>query len=577
MSPKATDSRKSSIARGATPRGALFSIGVFSFFTNLLMLTGPIFMLQIYDRVLSISSYPTLVVLFALTGMLYLFMGVIESIRSRVMIRVGARFAEELQAPAFDAVTRQAVRNTPGVGTQPIHDVETVRNFLSGPGPFTLFDMPWAPIFIAVNFLLHPVLGYITLAGVLLLFLMAWRNEAATRKAIMSAQSAGTRARALSEEARGAAGVLQAMGMRDAYRDRWIHLHNEAQDLHMRAADLGGTNTAITKALRMFLQSGILAAGAALAIAGEVTAGTMIAASIILSRAVAPMEQAVTHWRGLVAARHAYRRIRSALSARAPTETMALPAPRGRLEVEALTVCAPGTEQILLRNITFNLSAGGGLGIIGPTGAGKSTLGRVLAGVWPPDRGDVRLDGATLDQWMPAQLGPAIGYVPDTHQLLSGTVEQNIARFAQDPEPEAIVKAAKAADVHEMILRLPDGYATDIGECGQSLSSGQRQRLALARALYGDPVLLILDEPNANLDAGGEQALVHAIHAARQRGATVVVIAHRMSAINAVDDLLYLKDGKQVVFGPKKEVLSMVTTSADAATLPPQARQISEG
>ena len=411
-------------------------------------------------------------------------------------------------------------------------------------------------------FLLHVWLGIFAVIGGVVLFIFAMLNEMLTRSPSSRANASAIAAHTMTEESRRNAESIGAMGMTKAMRDRWLAKHNEALDDNTHASDRAGTITAMSKATRLMMQSGILGLGAYLAVLQEITPGTMIAASIILSRALNPIEQAITQWRGFIAARKANARIKSVLAAAPAVEPpMALPEPEGHFAAENLIVTAPGLETPLLQGLNFKLEPGEAVGVLGPSGAGKSTLSRALVGVWPILKGTVRLDGASLDQWNPEQLGKAVGYLPQDVELFSGTVAENISRFSAEPDAEAVVKAAKLADVHEMILRLPDGYSTLIGEGGSALSAGQRQRVGLARALYGDPKVVVLDEPNANLDSDGEAAVIHAIEALKAAGTTVVVVAHRPSAIHAVDKILFIREGRQLAFGPRDEILAKILKS----------------
>ena len=529
--------------------------GAISCVTNLLMLTGPLFMLQIYDRVLTSGSVPTLVALLVLVAGLFAFMGALELLRSRVLVRVGLRLDRILNDRVFESVARVGPASG-AAGTQTLRDLDQLRQFISGPGPFAIFDMPWAPLYFAVIFLFHWWLGLVAVGGAVILLTLSLINEFATRKPMAEAAGRSAQGFALAEAGRRNAEVLHAMGMYRAYHQRWRGARDGALEAQTRASDRAGTITAATKATRLFLQSLMLATGAYLALQQIVTPGVMIAASIILSRALAPIEQAIGHWRAFTGARQGLARVKAAL-ATLPDETgrMTLPEPKGELVVDKVYAAPPGIADPMLKDISFTLSPGDALGVIGPSASGKSTLARALVGVWPLIQGAVRLDGAALDQWDPEQLGPHIGYLPQDVELFDGTVEENIARFDPERDPEAIVAAAEKADVHRLILKLPDGYGTRIGEGGRVLSAGQRQRVALARALYGDPVLVVLDEPNSNLDAEGEAALTRAIEGVRADGRTVVVMAHRPSAIAAVDLLLVLKDGRQAGFGPKADVL----------------------
>lgn len=537
-------------------RGALIGIGAISFFTNLLMLTGPLFMLQIYDRVLTSRSVPTLVALLVLVAGLFAFMGLLELIRSRLMVRVGLRIDRILNGPVFDTILRAGSLSKSQKDTQTLRDLDQLRQFISGPGPLAIFDMPWAPVYFAVIFMFHWWLGMVAVVGAAILLVLSLLNEFASKKPLAEASAKTAKSFALAEAGRRNAEVLRSMGMSDAYHDRWASHRHEALGSHTRASDVAGTITSVTKVTRLFLQSLMLATGAYLALQQIVTPGIMIAASIILSRALAPIEQAVGNWRAFISARQGARRIKTALETLPANDArMALPEPKGKLSVARLYAAPPGIKEPVLKAINFKLEPGDALGVIGPSASGKSTLARALVGVWPALRGAVRLNRAALDQWDPKQLGRSIGYLPQDVELFDGTVEENIGRFDPERNSENVVAAAQRAGVHDLILHLPDGYKTQIGEGGAVLSAGQRQRVALARALYGNPILVILDEPNSNLDAEGESALTEAILNLREEGCAVIVMAHRPSAIAAVNLLLVLRDGRQVGFGPKDEVL----------------------
>lgn len=557
----------------AVGRAALINTGLFSSVINILMLTGPLFMLQVYDRVLTSRSIPTLIALTLLVAGLYIFMGILELIRSRILVRVGRRVDEELGHTVFDQTIAHTLAKTPNVAGQPLRDLDSIRQFLSGPGPFALFDAPWSPLYLAVVFLIHPWLGFLALAGAIILLIFAIINEVATRKPLADAAQSAMSAQNFADECRRNAEVVGAMSMLNGMRERWLKLHEKAVGVQIDASDRGGTITSTSKALRMFLQSGMLALGAYLAVQQEITPGSMIAASIIMARALAPIEQAITHWRGFLMFRRARKRLSLAIGQadESSDEVMELPAPQGHITVEHLIAAAPQTRVPILQDINFSLSPGQALGVIGPTASGKSTLARTLVGVWPAAKGNIRLDGAPLDQWHPDQLGPAIGYLPQDVELFAGSVGENISRFQAEPKPEDIVAAANQADVHQLILNLPDGYNTKIGEGGAILSAGQRQRIGLARALYGNPKFIVLDEPNANLDAEGEEALAAGIRAAKQNGASLVVIAHRPNAIKEVDLILYMNAGRQLAFGPRDEVLAQITQASPPVNGHPQA------
>ena len=549
-------------------RGAFFMTGVFSFFINLLMLTAPLYMLQVYDRVLASRSEPTLIVLTILAGGLLLVMGGLDLIRSRVLVRVGVKMDALLNARVFSAVFAQTLRGGRGQRAQALRDLDSLRQFLTGPGPFAFFDAPWAPLYLVVVFLFHPILGFVALAGAVVLFSMAVVNEVVTRRPLQLANAQAIAANGFAEASLRNAEVLEALGMLSAIRKRWTAQHCQGLELQATASDRAATLTAWSKAIRISLQVAILGAGAALAIQQIITPGVMIAASILMGRALAPVEQAIGQWRHFVGARQAYRRLTELLQAvPEQEERLTLPKPEGRLAVEQLIAAAPGLQKPVLKGVTFELEPGQALGVIGPSASGKSTLARNLVGVWAPQSGAVRLDGAEVQGWDAEQLGPYLGYLPQDVELFAGSVAENISRFSAEASPEAVVAAARAAGVHDMILQLDKGYDSEIGEQGCVLSGGQRQRVGLARALYGEPALVVLDEPNASLDAAGDEALTQAILGLKARGATVVVMAHRPSAIAAVDKLLMLRDGRVEAFGPKEEVIAKVTKAAGAGNV----------
>lgn len=541
-------------------RNAFLIIGLFSMVINILMLTGPLFMLQIYDRVLSSGSIPTLIALSILVAVLFAFMVVLEIVRSRLLIRVGARLDERLSRRVFDAIIKTSVVGRTNVNTGgALRELEIIRQFLSGNGPIVLFDAPWVFIYIAVIFMFHWTLGVISVLGALALFILALINDLRTRELLTSAGQAANTGNTFVEAGRRNAEILTAMGMKDAFIQMWKGTHEKSAREQMEASDRGGTITSIIKGLRLTLQSGMLAAGAALAVQQIITPGVMIAASIILARALQPVEQAVGQWRGFIRARQAYLLLNNLLAAtRDRPQQTELPPPTGAIAASQLRVAAPGTQKLILNDINFSLKAGDGLGIVGPSASGKSSLVRALIGIWTPVGGSVRLDKATLDQWDPQVLGKFIGYLPQDVELFGGTVKENIARFDQEASDESVIEAARNAGVYDMIVQLPDGFDYDVGNFGTNLSAGQRQRVALARALFGDPPLVVLDEPNSNLDVAGDGALTEAIKGMRSRGQTVIIVAHRKSAIEAIDKLLYLENGQQVAFGPKDKVLNEI-------------------
>jgi PrtD family type I secretion system ABC transporter len=542
-------------------RGAFMAVGVFSFVINILMLTGPLFMLQIYDRVLTSRSVPTLIAMFVLVAGLFTILGLLELVRSRVLVRIGTRIDERLSGRVFESVMRQSLNpSRDAASAAALKELDTLRQFLTGPGPFALFDAPWVPVYIVVIFLFHWTLGVLAIAGAVILFIVAVLNDYLSRKPLGEASTALVKASYISESGRRNAEVLGAIGMMNNFRALWQVDHNTALSRQAQASDRAGALTAFSKSLRLFLQSAMLASGAALAIFQVVTPGVMIASSIILGRALQPVEQAIGQWRGLIRAIQAYRTLKGLLRMTPPyPEKTALPPPKGRLVVDHVRAVAPVSNKLILNNVGFRLDPGQVLGVIGPSASGKSTLARILVGVWPVAGGEVRLDGATFDQWNPVERGKFTGYLPQDVELFNGTISQNICRFEPDAASEKIVEAAQRVGVHEMILQLPDGYDTVLSNMGGNISAGQRQRIALARAIYGDPVVVVLDEPNSNLDTSGDDALISAIRGMRKRGQTVIVIAHRRGILAAVDFLLVLDGGIQRAFGPRDKVLAELT------------------
>jgi ATP-binding cassette subfamily C protein len=550
-------------------RSIFVATGIFSGIVNILMLTGSIFMLQIYDRVITSGSVPTLVALSLIALALYAYYGVLDFIRSRLMVRIGRRVEENLRERAFDAIAVHALRRTPNVGVSPMADVSTVRNFLSGQGPFAFLDMPWVPVYILVIWLVHWQLGLASAIAAVIVFVLALLTDRATRKPIAEANIAGIKSSLLLEEARRNTEALHTLGMRKTMRDRWVDVQGSAMNSQTQAADVGGGIGAVSRVFRMVVQSAILAIGAYLVIKLEITAGAMVACSIIAGRALAPVDQAVGSWQGFLMFRKASERLSKALeSVPVAGKKLQLPPPIGKLEAEGLAVKAPSGDKVLLQGISFTVTPGQGLGIIGPTGAGKSTLARALVGVTPLAAGRVRLDGATFDQRDVDENGRYIGYLPQEVQLFDGTASENISRFDPEAKDEVVVAAAKMAKIHDFIMRLPNGYNTPLGEQGARLSAGQRQRLALARALYGNPAVLILDEPNSNLDVEGEMALDNAIRISLERGAAVIVIAHRPSALASLHRIMILNNGQIMAFGPRDEIMKKLQQPRPAPNAP---------
>ncbi|OHV79815.1 type I secretion system permease/ATPase [Ensifer sp. LCM 4579] len=541
-------------------RTAFIGVGVASALINILYLTGSFFMLEVYDRVLPSRSIPTLIALSLLALLLYGFQGVFELIRGRMLVRIAGALDESLSARIYRALVKAPLKlRMQGDGLQALRDFEQVRSFLSSAGPAALFDLPWLPFYVAICFLFHPVIGYVAICGGLILTVLTYLTNRNTQAPSRKASEAGGLRNAFAQASQRNAEVVQAMGMTGRLTSLWDERNSEFRDQNRRTSDIGNGYGALSKVFRMALQSGVLAAGAVLVIEGEASPGIIIAGSILTARALAPVELAIGNWRGLVSARQSWQRLKDLLSALPERDApLGLPGPRERLSVEALASGPPAAQRLIFTDVGFTVDAGSALGVIGPSGSGKSSLARALIGVWPAYRGSVRLDGAALDQWDSDALGRHIGYLPQDVELFAGTVAQNICRFAADAKSEAIVAAAKAARVNDLILRIPNGYDAEIGEGGVALSAGQRQRVALARALYGDPFLVVLDEPNSNLDAEGEQALSEAIMNVRARGGIVVVIAHRPSALASTDLVLMMHEGRMQAFGPKEEVLSKV-------------------
>ncbi len=538
-------------------RGLFWTVALFSVVVNLLMLTGPLYMLQVYDRVLGSRSEETLVALSILVVFLFLAMGVIDGARQRVLGRVGARFQDRLDRRVFQAAVRRMAL-VPGDQTAQAaqRDLEAVQRFLASPVLVALFDLPWTPLFLAAIFVFHPWLGLLAVAGGAVLVGVTLLNQRALALPLAQANAATLQAERLAETLKAEAETVQALGMGRAAFARWQKARGEALARSLAAADTGGGFTTLSRTFRLFLQSAVLGLGAWLVLRAELSPGAMIASSILMGRALAPIETAVGQWQVAQRAQEGWARLALLLTAM-PVDParIALPRPRAVLDVSNLSVVPPGEQLAVLRGVSFRLEAGQALGIIGPSGSGKSTLARALIGVWRPAAGKIRLDGAPLDQYDPDVLGGLLGYLPQRVSLFDGTIADNIARLSADPDSDRVVAAARAAAAHEMILRLPDGYDTRVASLGARLSGGQIQRIGLARALYGDPVLLVLDEPNANLDNDGSMALNTAIRGMKAEGRSVIIMAHRPAAIQECDTLLVLEDGLRRAFGPRDQVL----------------------
>lgn len=548
-------------------KSALVALVLFSAMINFLMLTGSFYMLQVYDRVLLSYSVPTLVMLSLMTIAAFLFLGFLDVVRTRIFGRIAERIDLATGPKLYARVIRlHALRpGAPGEQMQPFRDLDAIRGFLSGTGPVALFDLPWLPFYMIICYFLHPWIGiFATLSAVLLISVAIW-SEMRTKKPNLAAFEMASRRNVLAGSAIQGSEVIVTMGMVDAMSKRWRRLNQSNSQVSLQANDITSGISSASRTLRMVIQSATLGLGAYLVIKGEMTAGTIIAASIISSRAIAPVDLAVSSYRGFQQAKQGYDRlIRLFERTSEPNQRLQLVAPHRQLQVENLVVAAPNNGPIIIKGLSLQVGAGEGLGIIGQSASGKSTLARAIVGLWQPLRGSVSLDGASLWHWDQEKLGRHIGYLPHDIQLFDGTVAENISRFDEGASPDDIFKAARLAGCFEMIQQLPDGFNTRIGVGGMYLSAGQRQRLGLARALYGDPFLLVLDEPNANLDAEGEAAVTNAIMTCRNRGGAVIVIAHRPSAVQAVNKLLVLRDGVANAYGDKNEVLRKVVSNANA-------------
>lgn len=550
----------------AASRKSFISIGIFSFFINLAMLAVPLYTLQLFDRVLSSQSMDTLILLSIAVALALLLLGSLEVLRSRIMVRISV-WLDRVLGPELLSVSIRSAPMMPGQSNlQTLRDLSSLRSFVAGAGVFHLFDSPWVPIYVLVIFAMHPALGWIALLGAIILAGLALINEASTRKPLADANAIAIQVQNNVEANARNAEVIEALGMLKPVVQQWQEQSRHTLALQTVASDRAGLLTGMTKVFRLSLQVAIMGVGVYLAIQQIITPGIMIAASIILGRALAPVEQMIGTWKGFVGAREAYHRINKLLSQNlAQRGNTTLPRPDGHLSCTNVTYLPPGQTSPTLQGVTFELAAGESLGIIGPSAAGKSTLARLLVGVWQPRIGNVRLDGADVYQWERDSFGKYVGYLPQDIELFDGTIKQNIARMDPEAQDEAIIAAAKMADCHEMILKLPNGYDTRIGTGAHTLSGGQRQRLGLARAFFGDVRFLVLDEPNASLDSEGEEALLAALDKAKQLGITTAIICHRPSLLSQVDKLLMLQSGRMVTFGPRDEIMGKVTNQGTTA------------
>lgn len=538
----------------------LWTVGWFSFFINLLALTSSVYMLQVYDRVLASRSTPTLLYLTLFAAGCLATLGLLEVVRSRLLVRMGARFDAQLSELIFNR-TLQRARSGQG-----LRDVDQLRSFFSGPTTLSLLDAPWMPVYIGLVYLLHPWLGHVALAGGIVLLLLGLWNERSTRAPLEQAgRELGASAKFAELSARNAE-VVTALGMLPALSKIWRQRHDFALGLQGLASDKAANVSATAKAFRMFLQVAILGVGAWLVILQQTTPGVMIAASIVMGRGLAPLEAAIGSWRSFLTARDAYQRLRLDIGQMTDTPiAMPLPRPQGALEFDCVSAAPPDSRRLIVHQLTFTLEPGTCLGVTGPSAAGKSTLARLAIGVWRPAAGAVRLDDMNIADWRREDVGPALGYLPQDIELFPGTVAQNIARFTE-PDPQAVVQAAQLAGAHAMILSLPQGYDTVIGPAGANLSGGQRQRIGLARAFYGEPALIVLDEPTSNLDAEGEAVVRQAIEQLKEQRTTIIVIAHRPALLAGTDRLLVLVDGRIASLGATAELMAQITRRAVAQT-----------
>jgi len=554
-------------------RGGLLAAGLFSFCINVLHLASPLYMMQVYDRVLNSRSGATLLMLTIITAGMMVVSAALEVTRARVLVRAGAIFDERLNVRLFDGIFERQLRTPRTQRAQPLQDLTTLRQFMTGSGLFAFFDAPWAPVFLLILFLLHPILGMIALGGAGIVFLLALATEFATRSPLARANAESIAGLQFTETSLRNVEAVEAMGMLPGIRRRWRQRHRRMLGLQARASDRAGLLSSASRFTRVLLQTVMLGGGAYLAIGNEITPGMMIAASIISGKALAPIDLAVANWNGLINARVAYQRLDELLGVVPPKgERMDLPAPTGRVSAENVLACPPGGHIPTIKNVSFAIEAGEAVGIIGPSAAGKSTLARLLVGVWLPHAGTVRLDGADVSNWPRDKLGPHIGYLPQDIELFEGTVAENIARFGEI-DAACVVEAARKAGIHDMILRLPKGYDTALGDGGGTLSGGQRQRMGLARALYGNPSFLVFDEPNSNLDDEGEAALVAAIRNLKDAGRTVVIITHRPSVLAHVDKVMVVRAGMIQLYGPRADVLARVARPVIAANIHPAANR----
>jgi ATP-binding cassette, subfamily C, bacterial PrsD len=543
----------------------MVGVAGFSGVVNVLMLSGSLYMLQVYDRVIPSRNIATLLGLSLMVLLAYVVQGYFEALRTRMLCRVATLFDVGMQESIHTALATLPLRGaSPVLLQQPLRDLDQVRTFMSGMGPTAFLDMPWIPIFLIALFLFHPAIGTTALLGTFAIIAMTLLTERLSRGAAKTAMDLSARRQVLADTTQRNAEVIRALGMTDRFAARWAQTNERYLRENIRATDLHANLGSGAKLLRYVLQSGMLGIGAYLVVSDRASGGIMIASSIMMGRALQPVEVALGSWKQLIAARQGLVRLRDIckVTAKPPAPPVALPRPCRELSVEDLSVAAPGVDRPIVSNVSFSLKAGMGLSLLGASASGKTSLSKALVGIWPAKQGVVRLDGAAIDQWCNEDLGRHIGYLPQDTSLLEGTIAENICRFDERATSDAILKAAQIAGVHDIILRLPQGYATRIGQGGMSLSGGQRQRIGLARALFGDPFLVVLDEPNANLDADGENALGRAIQTMRSSGSIVIVVSHRPSALGALNMAMVLYEGRAIAFGPREEIFAHIRAEA---------------
>jgi PrtD family type I secretion system ABC transporter len=558
-------------------RATFIATIIFSFFSNMLMFVGPLYMLQIYDRVLSSRNENTLIMITAIAVLLLVSYGLLEYTRSKLLVRAGLQFDDVLANPVFNRVVRQQTAQ-PGGGAQvALNDIDKVREFMTGQGILAFFDAPWVPLFLALCFAFHPWLGIVATIGAIIIFGLALANEFATRNALQDAGSAAQGANHFVNTTMQNAEVIRALGMEEQLTKRWLDKHDSVLENQAKASGRAGIIMASSKFVRMSLQVAILGTGAYLAMLQQISPGIMIAASIVMGRALAPVEQAVGQWKQFVAARQSHARLKNLFAMMGDEEErIALPDPAGNLRVDQLFAMAPGTKDTLLKGVSFSVNAGEILALIGPSGSGKSTLVRHLVGASTPASGTVRLDGTELHHWHPQQLGRNIGYLPQDVKLFRGSVTENVSRFHEDPSDPDVVAATSLAGAHDMIQSLGNGYETDVGDGGTSLSGGQRQRVGLARAVYKEPSLIVLDEPNSNLDSVGEQALVACLQELKKRGKTIVLVTHKANLLALSDKTVMLVNGSVEKFGNTRELFAQ-QQAPQAPAAQPAAAQTADG